>query len=120
MSTPPLLLTVGSNKRNLELLAQFLGRLGYRSHAVSSLEALDRALCELEEIKLALVDISGFDRGIWKRCERLQEKDIPVLVISPKQSAVIRQQSLTHGARGLLVKPLVMRDLAGLIRNLLG
>ena len=40
-------------------------------------------------------------------------------MISPKQSAAIQQASLTHGARGVLIKPLVVRELLGLIRSLL-
>jgi hypothetical protein len=40
-------------------------------------------------------------------------------VISPKQSAAIQQASLTHGARGLLIKPLIVKELLGLVRSLL-
>ena len=68
---------------------------------------------------LALVDIAGFDRAIWERCEGLRHHKIPFLVLSPRQSAAIQQASLTHGARGVLIKPLVVRELLGLIRSLL-
>ncbi|MBW4449425.1 MAG: response regulator [Spirirestis rafaelensis WJT71-NPBG6] len=120
MSEKPLILTVGSNCRNVELLNQFLNKEGYQTIGVSNLEELDRQLRELSEIKLVMLDIAGFDRTIWERCEQLQNQQIPFLVISPKQSATIQLQSLAHGARSMLVKPLVMQQLLALIKSLLG
>ncbi len=59
MSEKPLILTVDSNSRNLELLNQFLTKQGYQTIGVSSLEELDRQLSELSEIKLVILDIAG-------------------------------------------------------------
>ena len=124
MSEKPLILTVGSNSRNLELLNQFLNKEGYETIGVSNLEELDRQLREFSEIKseikLVMLDIAGFDRTIWERCEQLQNQQIPFLVISPKQSTTIQLQSLAHGARSMLVKPLVMQQLLAFIKSLLG
>ena len=113
------ILAVDRNHRNLELLSQFLGREGYQTRSAATLEEFDQALAEANGIGLALVDIAGFDRVIWERCEELRHHKIPFLVISPKQSAAIQQASLTHGARGVVIKPLVVRELLGLIRSLL-
>jgi DNA-binding response OmpR family regulator len=120
MSEKPLILTVDSNRRNLELLNQFLTKEGYQSIGVSNLEELDCTLSELSQIKLVLLDIAGFDRTIWEHCEQLQNQQIPFLVISPKQSATIQLQSLAHGASSMLIKPLVMKQLLALIKSLLG
>ena len=117
-ATAPLL-AVNSNPRNLELLAQFLNQAGYQVISVDNLAAFDAALDHSPQVGLALVDISGFDHSIWLRCERLQKRDIPLLVISSKQSSAIQQESLAHGARSVLVKPLVVRDLLALVRTLL-
>lgn len=119
MTAQRFLLTVGTNKRNLELLAEFLGKEGYLTLAVASLEEFDHVLDKSQEISLALVDISGFDSHIWERCDHLREKDIPLLVISPKHSAAIQQESIGRGARGVLVKPLAVRELIGLVNTLL-
>ncbi|PWH12682.1 MAG: response regulator [Anaerolineae bacterium] len=119
MTPKKVLLTVGTNKRNLELLAEFLGKGGYRTLSVTGLDEFDRTLEETQEIGLALVDISGFDVGIWERCARLREKHIPLFIISPKHSAAIQQESVTHGARGVLVKPLVVRELIGIVSKLI-
>jgi DNA-binding response OmpR family regulator len=119
MKATPVVLAVDHNRRNLELLDQFLGREGYQTRMVTGLEEFDRALVEPGEIALALVDIAGFDRRIWERCEALRHHKIPFVVLSPRQSAAIQQASLTHGAHGVLVKPLTVKDLLSLICGLL-
>lgn len=120
MESKPLILGVDRNRRNLELLTRLLNEEGYQTMAVTSLEDLDQALAGTEDIKLALVDISGFERSVWERCERLRKMSIPFLVFSPRQSADLQQTSLAHGARGVLVKPLAVKELLALIRSLLG
>jgi len=102
MKAISMILAVDRNHRNLELLSQFLGREGYQTRPAAT-----------------LVDIAGFDRAIWERCEGLRHHKIPFLVLSPRQSAAVQQASLTHGARGVLIKPLVVRELLGLIHSLL-
>ncbi len=119
MKSKTLILAVDRNRRNLELLTQFLGREGYRTLTATTVEEFDAALTHSPVIGLVLVDIAGFDRSIWERCEKLRLRKIPFLVLSPKQSAAIQQQSLTHGARGVLVKPLVFKELLGIMRSLL-
>lgn len=119
MSEQPLILIVDINRRNLELLNQFLAKQGYQTLGVTSLEELELVL-NLSEIKLVLLDIAGFNSGIWEYCKQLQNQQIPFLIISPKQSSVIQNQSFAHGARSMLVKPLVIQQLLGLIKSLLG
>lgn len=114
------ILVVSHNRRNLQLLVQFLEKAGYQTRGVNSLEELDQSLEKKETIDLALLDLAGFDRSIWERCERLRTANISFLVISPKQSAIVQQSSLAAGARGVLVKPLVVKELLGLIRSLTG
>lgn len=119
MKGSPQILAVDRNRRNLELLGQFLGKEGYQLLEATTLDEFDRALAESDAIGLALVDIAGFDRRIWERCEGLRAKKVPFLVLSPKQSTALQQASLTHGARGVLIKPLIVKELQGIIRSLL-
>jgi DNA-binding response OmpR family regulator len=119
MNAPPLILAVDRNRRNLDLLGQFLGKEGYQLRTAATPDEFDLALAGSDEIGLALVDIAGFDRSIWERCEVLRARKIPFLVLSPKQSLALQQASLTHGARGVLIKPLVVKELLGIIRSLL-
>lgn len=118
MKSTPLILTVVSNRCNLDLLAQFLYKQGYQSFGATSIEAFELALTKRSEIALVLVDISGFDSHIWKLCELLQNAP-PELVISPRQSTAIHQESLAYGARSMLL-PLVVRELLRFIQSLLG
>lgn len=111
------LLIVGSNPRNQELLAAFIGRLGYEVLRADTLAELDGVLDDPQSVRFTLVDITGFDQGVWDRCARLHALDIPLLVISPRQSSAVRQLSFAHGARTVLEKPLAMRELADTIHG---
>ncbi len=71
------ILAVDRNARNLELMQAFLEKNGYHVETAATLEAMDRALLGRRTIHLALIDIAGFDRGIWERCERIRDARIP-------------------------------------------
>jgi len=119
MNTAALILVVNSNRRNLELLGQFLVKNGYTVVSAASLDEFDQVLQRTEPVRLALVDITDFDSKIWERCESLRKKDIPFLIVSPRYISAIQQESIKHGARGILVKPLVSQELLSLMRSLL-
>jgi CheY-like chemotaxis protein len=114
------LLTVGTNRANLDLMGQQFQKEGYETVRAASLEELDQAVEVPGEISAALVDLSGFDRQIWDRCEELRKRKIPFLVISPQRSPTIQRDSMRHGASGLLTKPVGVKDLLGFIKTLLG
>lgn len=113
------LLLVSHLPRNLQLLAEFLGKAGYITLPATSYQEFDQALTQHEAIDGGLIDIAGFDAEIWIRCERLRAAKIPFLIFSPKQSAAIQQASLSHGAKGVMVKPLVVKELIGVIQSIL-
>jgi DNA-binding response OmpR family regulator len=114
------ILSVGSNRANLELLSQQLVKEGYDTASAASLEELDSFIQEKKDTALALIDLSGFDERIWERCEALRKAKIPFIVISPQRSPLIQKDSMKHGASGLLVKPLGIKELLEYIRTLLG
>lgn len=114
----PLILAVDHNRRNLELLAHFLSRAGYRVTTAGDSGEFSRVLETTSDIALALVDLAGFDRGIWELCERVRTAGISLLIISPRQSAEVERASLEHGAYGVLIKPLVVKELMALVRQL--
>jgi len=120
MSAESIILVVDSNRGNLELLSQQLGREGYQTVTAASLEELDQAIQGKEKIALSLIDISGFDRHIWERCEELHKAKTPYIVISARRSPTIQRHSMQHGASGLLVKPLDIKDLLEYIHTMLG
>lgn len=119
MTVPiPVLLLAGSHARNLEVLGQLLERQGCMCRTALGLEAFDEAIDSGDAFDLALVDVTGLDAGVWQRCKRLHDRDVHLLVISPRQSASLHQQGLSHGAQGVLVKPLIVRELVDLVRSL--
>lgn len=121
MATPdhlPVILAVDRNRRNLELLARVVEREGYRVRPASTLEEFDLLLGALELVSLVLIDLSGFDRRIWERCEQLRRTNTPFLVISPRHSDALRQESMGYGALNVLVKPVVIRELLTTIHSL--
>ncbi|HEU65949.1 MAG TPA: response regulator [Chloroflexi bacterium] len=120
MSAKPTILIVDSNRSNLELLSQQLGQAGYETLAAASLEELDEAIQGKEKFALSLIDISGFDRHIWERCEALHKAETPCIVISPQRSPSVQRESMKHGASGLLVKPLDFKELLEHVHAVLG
>ena len=120
MSAKSIVLVADSNRSALELLSQQLGQVGYATLSAPSLEELDQAIQGNEAIALALIDISGFDRHIWERCERLSRSGTPCLVLSPQRSPAVQRESMKHKAAGVLVKPLDFRDLLEHIHSVLG
>ncbi|MFW6081151.1 MAG: response regulator [Desulfosalsimonas sp.] len=115
MTSKQSILAAATNQKNLDLLTQVLEKEGYPVLAAGSLEAIDSVLSENSGVGLALLDLAGFDRRIWERCEQMRNVQIPFLLISAKQSTAIRRETITHGAQGLLVKPLVIKELLGLV-----
>jgi len=113
-------LAIDRNQSNLTVMKRFLEQHGFGVVTASTLEEVDRVLLSSERIRLALVDIAGFDRGIWDRCERMRDEHIPFLVIYPQQRTALQEESLEHGARGTLAKPLAQRELLGLMQALIG
>lgn len=117
---PHVLLLVSHLPRNLQLLAKVLGEEGYATLQATSYEAFDHVLARSQAIAGSLIDIAGFDATIWPRCEHLRAAGIPFLIFLPRQSETIQQASRSHGAEGILVKPLVVKELLGVIRSIMG
>lgn len=113
------ILAINSNKNNLELLSQFLSKEGYQVDGFSSVEGSVVDILNSSDYALALVDITGFDKRIWDFCEKLREKGIPFIVISPRQISTVQQQSVEHGAETVLIKPVVIAELLSLIEKVL-
>ncbi|HEY0754425.1 MAG TPA: response regulator [Ktedonobacteraceae bacterium] len=116
--TLPILL-VNRNVRNLQLLCEHLDKEGYKTLTASNYDEFDLVLAQQVNIAGALIDITGFDAQIWPRCEQLRSRKAPFLMISPKLSAAIQQASLSHGARAVMLKPLVVKEFIGIIQSML-
>jgi len=115
----PHILVLTQNRRNRDLLIQFLReKEGYAAQGAATLQELDEHLDQEDCFSSALLDITGFDSSIWQRCERLRENSVPFVILSPKQSKALHQEAQVRGARNVLVKPLVMKELSALLKGL--
>jgi CheY-like chemotaxis protein len=113
------ILVVNHLPGNLQLLVEFLGKAGYATVPTATYEELDQVLSQQPSLSGALIDIAGFDAQIWMRCEQLRAGKIPFIVISPRQSVAVQQASFSHGAKGVMVKPLIVKELIGVIQGIL-
>ena len=119
MTDRPVILVVGTNRTNLELLSKQLDREGYGVTKAASIGELGELFKNNPHIDLALIDVSGFDQIIWNHCEQLRKAKIPFIVISPQRSNTIQRDSMKHGASALLVKPLGVKELMEFVHTLL-
>ncbi len=119
MAEKQTILVVDSNTNSLEQLAQQLEREGFIAIHAASLAELDQVLLSESKVDLALIDVSGFDQSIWSRCEQLNKLKVPFMIISPQRSPIIQQDSVKSGARGVLVKPIGVKELLEYVRTLL-
>jgi len=118
MSTSQAILLVASNQRNLDLLSDFLSSAGFETKCAKNLQGFDSLIEGSNGYGLALVDISGFSRDIWNSCDRLSSQNTPFLIIVPQGQQRMQYESLAHGAKGVLYKPLIIKELLGTISEL--
>jgi DNA-binding NtrC family response regulator len=116
----PVILVLNSNRSELETLTAELEQEGYITTGVSSIEEMDSALHDQKNIRLALLDLTGFDKSVWQLCDQLDKVKIPFIVITPQRSPSIQRDSMKHGANGLLIKPIATKKLIEYIHEALG
>jgi DNA-binding response OmpR family regulator len=119
MAAPACILVVEHNPCNLDMLRTLIEQEGYQVLGATTLEEFDQALAGVMTIRLTLVDVEGFDRSIWARCEALRMRGIPFLVIALETEVILRQESYQHGASGVLMKPLIIKEFVTVLGNLL-
>jgi len=117
MTSKPYIIILSRNQKNLELMIKFISPEGYNVQGMSSLQELDDAVRNEDKVDLVLMDISGFDRGIWDACESLRNNQTPFLMISPRKHIELEKESIKHGAQDFLVKPLVIKEIRALINE---
>jgi DNA-binding response OmpR family regulator len=120
MSAKAVILVADRDRGNLELVCQQLEREGYDASAAASLEELDQAIQGKVKTTLLIIDVSGFDQRVWKRCETLANGRTPLIVISPRRSPSVQRHSMKCRAAGLLTKPLDFKDLMECVHTVLG
>ncbi len=119
MGEAALILALGKRERNLELLADLLKNGGYDVEIATSMDQFDELLQQRDDVALAVLDVDGFTEDIWKRCEQLNDRDIPMLVLAAQIPPAMRQKAVSRGAQTILEKPVDKADLQATIRGLM-
>jgi DNA-binding response OmpR family regulator len=126
VSSRPGVLIVDANRRNVELLTDFLRGHGFATHGLSTLSELDSLLdgAIRDHVALALIDLTGLDTAVWDRCKRIHEAGIAFITIARSLTTegerTMRSHSATSGAHATLTKPLRKEQLLALVRILIG
>jgi len=120
MSTSLPILLVACNQRNLDLLSQFLMKNGYLITSIKDLQGFELILKRSDVFGLALVDISGFNKDIWKYCELFSSRGMALVIIAPQKQQQVQYESLANGVKGVLYKPLMPSELLSTVSELLG
>ena len=109
-------LLICKNRKNLELLSDFLKKNGIYSQGCLDLK--EAITMNFNEIFLSLIDLSGYDRSALKLLSIFFEKKTPFIVIYPPQA---KNKNIVPppGSTGVLVKPLNPKMLLTLIKNFL-
>ena len=116
------ILLVDDEQPLVEIGKQMLERLGYNVAArTSSIEALELFKAQPNRFDLVITDIVMPNMTGEKLAEKLMaiRADIPIILCTGYSEKFTRRQASDMGIQSFLMKPLVMRDLAGTVRQAL-
>ena len=114
-----LILALGRQKRNLELLADMLRNNGYKVKIATSMGDFDNLIERRDDIAVAILDVDGFTEDIWMRCTQLHDRGVSMLILAASIPPTMREEAHSRGVHTLLEKPVDKADLQATIRGLL-
>jgi FixJ family two-component response regulator len=116
----PIVAAVDDDFRVRESLNSLLESAGYEPVVFSSAEeflqsgALAMATCVITDLRMPGMDGIELQRRI-----RLERPTLPVIIISARHNAEVRQRAMDEGAVGVLYKPFDGTDLLKIIQSAL-
>jgi len=116
------ILIVDDEEAILTMEKQMLERLGYKvTTSVSSLEALDAFRANPGRFDIVITDMAMPNIAGDKLSAELTKirSDIPILLCTGFSETISEEKAASLGIKGFLLKPIVMKDLAGKIRKVL-
>lgn len=112
------MLAVAAKKANLHLLEDFLSETGLKVDIVSDPADFDTILDPDDPPEFALVDVDGYGSEIWELVDRLNELDVPVVVLARYRTQQVQQATLSHPVRSVLEKPVRKAQLEAIVETL--
>ncbi|WP_423746195.1 response regulator (plasmid) [Haladaptatus sp. SPP-AMP-3] len=119
MTASSSVLVLSKNERNLSLLADLVSEEGCEATPVTSVEEFDSVLRDGASIAVAVLDTEGYTADLWKRCDDLNERGVPMVVLTPETPPHLRREAISRGVRSILEKPVDTADLRATIRGML-
>ena len=116
------ILFVDDEKPIIEMNSALLERLGYHVNAVgNSAEALDLFTAAPDAFDLVITDQSMPDLTGIELAERIRSvrKHIPIIMITGFSETIDAERAKKMGIQQFLMKPVIRRELAEVIRNVL-
>jgi CheY-like chemotaxis protein len=107
----------------VEIGKQMLERLGYEVTArTSSMEALELFKAKPDQFDLVITDMTMPHMTGEKLAEQLINirSDIPVIICTGYSERISKEKAGERGIKAFVMKPLLMRDLAKTVREVLG
>lgn len=118
-TNPATLIVVDDDPEIRELLADYLGRHGYRALVAEDAEALDRLLAE-EPPDLLIVDIMLPGDDGFTICRKVRrDSEVPIIMLTASADETDRILGLELGADDYLGKPFNPRELLARIKAVL-
>lgn len=100
----------------MAVISRFLEKLNITPLKAQKFDDINLFLEKGHNIRLALIDIMGFDSKIWDYCKMLRDKNIPMLIISPGDSRQAINASYVLGVMHVFKKPVIMHELSSFIK----
>ena len=116
------MLLIDDEKVIIAMEKQVLERLGYKvTSRTSSLEALEAFRANPDAFDLVITDLAMPNMPGDKLSAELIKirSDIPILLCTGFSETMSEEKTASLGIKGFLLKPIVMKDLAGKIREVL-
>jgi PAS domain S-box-containing protein len=117
------ILLVDDEEAILKMEKRMLERLGYQvTSRTSSIEALEAFSANPDKFDLVITDMAMPNMPGDKLAVELTKirPDIPVLLCTGFSETMSEEKAISIGIKGFLLKPIVMKDLAQKIREVLG
>lgn len=112
------MLAVAAKRANLQLLEDFLSETGLDVDIVSDPSDFEAILDPDDPPEFALVDVDGYGPEIWELVGRLNELDVPVVVLTLYRTQQIQKATLAHPVRSVLEKPVRKAQLEAIVETL--
>ena len=113
------ILIIDKKPKNLELITQILEKDNFECFGAETYEQIDFVLDNQLELKVAIIDVVGFNEQIWKRCKRIHQRKIPFLVLSSHPNLLLQKESINHGASSLVTKPVLIKEFLKLLNSII-